>query len=468
MYFFEKRMISAIFFWLFGLTLGGWAVDTPFLDIVGYDRYDADRKVHIFETKNGYAEFSGEATRQKKEVLEVADPAYDQVFKCLFTGSNKKGGYSGKERLMSLLNSIFYPDAEAGGVQIREIDELPTVYPTGEAQSGSAGELRMDIACRCYCYQEGQNRKARDTVLFNVEMQTSKRIGFFERLYKYGKTLREFDGRDVPTYALGFLITGCGTEGSERSGEVFLTVKPLGQPPARSRYDGVTGVVIDLSKKLALMHAEEEDQIRIEVADTERLLGTVGKQWLSLLGMRGYLQKVERNTVEKDSARRNTTRGNAAKRSAKDGLYLFPVCDDLDKCVRSSLDILRNYSRRALAKLVDDERKRDEEIKGELGPALEREKRQSREEGRQEGLEQGRKEEEERSRKKIESLEESNKSLEERNSQQAEQIRRLEEALAAATREINQVNVQNAGNLELPPGIISLLSGEKDKTDAGK
>ena len=344
----RKALIPFSLVGLFCLFWESLAIGASFLDIVGYDHYDSGKKVYVFKTRNNEGvEFS------EDKVVRAADPAYDQVFKSLFTGEEKIKGYSGQDRLMSLLNSIFFPEAGENDFKIREIEDLSTVYSRGSAQAGSKGELRMDVACRCHCYSGGQEPKSDEIKLFDVEMQTSKRVGFAVRLYQYGELLRERYGADgkIPVYSLGFLVPRKTIGGKASSENGFLTEEFSDGEIKRSSYDNVESLVVDIPAKLRLMQKESEAPIVIKFSGTQTRLGLVGKQWLSLLGMRKYLGTI--------------------KGEEDEDWHLFPLCDDLDECVKSSLDVLSHYDPIELKNLADAERKRDEEFEGELKEKLE-------------------------------------------------------------------------------------------------
>jgi hypothetical protein len=63
---------------------------------------------------------------RSSDYVAFADPTYDQTFKALFTGDVKIDGFCGTDRLMSLLNGIYYPEADSdpNAYKIREITPL--------------------------------------------------------------------------------------------------------------------------------------------------------------------------------------------------------------------------------------------------------------------------------------------------------------------------------------------------------
>ncbi|OUM69007.1 hypothetical protein PIROE2DRAFT_3249 [Piromyces sp. E2] len=110
---------------------------------------------------NGEAKFK--TVDDNVEVLKfktIADSAYDQTFKRLFSGDIIMDNVSGEERLKSNENA--------------------------------EGKLQCDIACRCTCWkgEEEDESKNKEENVFDVEMQTGYDGTFVSRLFDYGISLR--------------------------------------------------------------------------------------------------------------------------------------------------------------------------------------------------------------------------------------------------------------------------------------
>jgi len=78
--------------------------------------------------------------------ITIADPSYDQIFKKILSTSEES-----KDRLMSFLNSLYYPKATEDDLKIREIVSLDKEI-TQMGEKSKAGVLFCDIACKCICF----------------------------------------------------------------------------------------------------------------------------------------------------------------------------------------------------------------------------------------------------------------------------------------------------------------------------
>jgi hypothetical protein len=209
----------------------------------------------------------------------IADPSYDQTFKKIFSWDNTVDGISGQVRIMSILNSIFYPNAGEAGEKIREVTALPNEH-TKFGEKTPLGMLKFDVACRCSCWATGHQHNVK---IFDIEMQTGYEAEFAGRLFDYGSVLRSANEHH-PVVILAFLnyVRG-GQDESTWLGLFYRNIK-TGTPT--TPVDGVIDThCVDLSKKAAMLKANTS----IGIGGKE--LGTAGREWLKLLSMRHWAAK---------------------------------------------------------------------------------------------------------------------------------------------------------------------------------
>ncbi|KAG4100223.1 hypothetical protein H8356DRAFT_1423045 [Neocallimastix lanati (nom. inval.)] len=160
-------------------------MSTNFLKYYGSEL--EDNKIAEFKTIDGKTE--------KLEFKTIADSAYDQTFKILFSWNLIIDDIKGEERLRSLLNSFFFPNVDENGYKIKEVIEIRNEKEyLGSEIAG--GKLSFDVTCRCICWkgerkEEGEEEE--EEGIFDVEMQTSYESDFVVRLLEYGFDLR-YDG----------------------------------------------------------------------------------------------------------------------------------------------------------------------------------------------------------------------------------------------------------------------------------
>ena len=224
--------------------------------------------------------------------LLVADSAYDQTFKKIFSWDNTVDGVTGAERTMSILNSIFYPDATPDGFMIRDIKPLPN-ESTRFDEKTPLGMLKFDVACRCSCWANGHPHEVK---IFDVEMQTAYEPGFAGRLFDYGSTLR-IANEHQHVIILAFLNYVRNEPDSSSWLGLFHRDLSTGAPT-----QAVEGVVdthcVDLSKKAHLLATNTP------IVIGGKTIGTVGREWLKLLSMRHWATKTagSRYVVPKEGA----------------------------------------------------------------------------------------------------------------------------------------------------------------------
>lgn len=320
----RKRLASFVILGLLGSCWKGLATDTPFLDIVGYDRYDGDKHVHVFIKRGGE-----EVEFKEDEVFKVVDPSYDQLFKRLFTGTNKEGIYAtGADRLKALLNSILFPEAKDQDFQIRSLEYLSNESTRLGDQRSAAGSLRYDLACKCTCSGNAANGSSRKTVVYDVEMQRSWQGDFCLRLFDYAARLKgHYDASEVAS--IGFInypqrenhqlpYQGVGVYSRDEKGNPVDLLSDMGSSWA-----------IDLKKVVEQIKSDSSSDIDV----CGQSVGVVGKQWMAFLGLR-HIYKVTNKTRQQ---------------------YTIPLCKDLDPLITDSLRFLSNLDEMTLFNAVRDQ-----------------------------------------------------------------------------------------------------------------
>jgi hypothetical protein len=97
----------------------------------------------------------------------MADATYDITFKDLFGKSGTSvHGITPEDRLISLLNSIYYPNIPDSGVKIRLIE-----YISPYVENSITKSMIFDIACNCFCSHSSTMTKDNATFVFDVEIQ---------------------------------------------------------------------------------------------------------------------------------------------------------------------------------------------------------------------------------------------------------------------------------------------------------
>lgn len=319
----SKKVFCSVFLLLLHLNCLYAATGHRFLSITGYDRFDEEHQEHIFKKNDG-----GEAKFPKEQVVEAADPAYDQTFKLLFSGEKKFNGFSGKDRLMSILNSIFYPNAGDDDLKIREIEELSNEHTIAGVQVTSKGSTRFDVVCRCICQTKNNQQEKKE--VFDMEMQTSWQDNFPERLYEYGVSLRQ-TYNSPKVISLGFLNVKKNSPNSVPSGIVLFKINEKGEAIGKS--DEVIAWIVNLKDKIKLIQSslkDDDDKAKLFIAGNE--IGELGKQWIYLLGMRQL--NMETNIR---------------------GRYFVPLCEDLFPEIKTALQILSYVNQTELQNSLRDE-----------------------------------------------------------------------------------------------------------------
>jgi predicted transposase/invertase (TIGR01784 family) len=237
----------------------------------------------------------------------VADPSYDQTFKKIFSWDNTVLGLSGKDRIMSILNGIFYPDAGESDEKIRKVVALPNEHTKFDEKT-PLGLLKFDVACRCSCWAEGQPHHVK---IFDIEMQTGYEAGFAGRLFDYGGVLRSANDHNH-VIILAFLNYKRIGQNDSWLGLFYRDEDGRPTVPVNEVIDTHCVDLVQKAEMLKNNHA-------IKIGGKE--LGNIGKEWLKLLSMRHW------------AARWATRTGDTVR-------YIVPKADTSDPAINSALAIL--------------------------------------------------------------------------------------------------------------------------------
>lgn len=220
----------------------------------------------------------------------IADPSYDQTFKCIMSTDEKKVKY-----LMSFLNSIYFPGAKGNDVMIRSIEPLDK-EKTELGKTNHSGITMCDVACKCvfYGYKGGKQYYDESVPMkrtlaesFDLEMQRSTQEYFTMRLIEYGQTL--YNRYRSPVKALGLLNYSSKKEFEDESKcYAWCEIDPTTDEPTRLIGDKniLEMNTIDL-RKLATTEDVRINgkELKIEGITWLKLFGV--KQWCELTTLKG-------------------------------------------------------------------------------------------------------------------------------------------------------------------------------------
>jgi len=261
---------------------------------------DEDGKVKFDLMDGGYKELP---------YIEIADSGYEQTFKQLFSWKHTINGISGEERLISLLNSLLYPNVSDDGYNIKKV----TTIRNESNRLGSETKLGVpffDVVCRCECWK-GKKEMEEEIEIFDVEMQTGYDNVFISRAFEYGVSLRDTiyieekeeerrKKKDMeksnieepkkkikkhPVKVLSFInYDNKETDNIQYKSyktEIVLTdldgnkIKTMDDPPVEVYF-------IDLQAEIEKLSKSEEISIN------GKEISKTGKEWIKLLGLRHW------------------------------------------------------------------------------------------------------------------------------------------------------------------------------------
>ncbi|MDR0740285.1 MAG: hypothetical protein LBF34_01080 [Puniceicoccales bacterium] len=237
---------------------------------------------------------------EEGEAVPVANPTYDLTFKLLFTPVDPQLGFRdlgdesrSNKRLMSLLNSIIYPDAtnNPNSERIVKVELEPTELLT---QSHSKNEeldraltaLRCDIVCKCTIQKQNRQNQQTFFIYFDIEMQRAKLKKRIDNFFGYRNFLEQkYKTKDVRliaflNYATDSVVqdTVSGDFCFDREKEAFV---PIGESVDEAKKR--TSPVIGLRTVVAAIQEGKEVVIM-----PDKPLKSEGKEWMKLLGVQWW------------------------------------------------------------------------------------------------------------------------------------------------------------------------------------
>lgn len=223
--------------------------------IKGEIEYDINTRKYSFPLKN-------EDLFKCKNIVYIADPAYDSTFKMLFASN-------GQEKiLIDFLNSILFPDENDDKIVNLTylVDEFHKLN-----EKHNKGMLNTDLACKI-------NTKNGIQSVLCIEMQISKQKYFTKRLFDYGTSLRNSNGYEN-CYSLGLsLVSEIGTNNA------VLERKKDSQ---KTQLNYINLIEIDISEEINKIKQNEPLKIN------GKEIKNKGKEYIKLLGIRKWGEKYD-------------------------------------------------------------------------------------------------------------------------------------------------------------------------------
>jgi len=106
----------------------------------------------------------------------------------------------GKQRVMSLLNSIFSPSTNENDFRIQEIKYINNDYNTNFGNT-SQGSLRFDSLIKCFCYEKRYPNVKSKYIELMVDIKMQRANGYLfvlvDRFYYYNNVLRSSYNRHL-------------------------------------------------------------------------------------------------------------------------------------------------------------------------------------------------------------------------------------------------------------------------------
>ena len=224
--------------------------------------------------------------------ITIADPSYDQTFKKILSTRKESKG-----RLISFLNSLYYPNVEKDGFKIRKIIPLDKEI-TQMGEKTKAGVLFCDIACTCVCCtkdeemidstedsdDESKSRKrlktsSKELYTFDIEMQRGEDKDLVGRMQQYVSSLKSI--HRLPAEGLGLLNY------NSRDGDVVKTYNycEIDETSEEFKAKRVVGGIANLPIRTIFL-GELKGDVKVLFNGTE--LKDLGITWLKLLGLKNW------------------------------------------------------------------------------------------------------------------------------------------------------------------------------------
>jgi hypothetical protein len=299
---FIKLCLLQVFLW--GTLVGQ---ESLFLRAKGLCRDVAGEKSGIrkeFDVGNGKFE--------KGEFVCIANPTYDLTFKLLFTPMENKYNFqenlvskeSSERRLMSLLNSIFYPDFEEypTNEHITRVELRPTELLASKDEIANEDirkklkALRCDIVCQCTVEKSGRRKGSTFFIYFDIEMQRADIPGRMGAFLRYRELLKDHFAQANEDSVKLVAFLNYKTQGLAVTNAVVAAVKIDPETGAVTLIDDNSVHESELSKIIGLPAVIEEIKGNKTIIVTGKPLKQNGKEWLKLLGVQWWATESKRKS----------------------------------------------------------------------------------------------------------------------------------------------------------------------------
>jgi DNA-binding transcriptional MerR regulator len=244
---------------------------------------------------------------QVSNYRRMGDPSLEQIFKRIFSFGHPIRGVKGEDRIRSLLNSFFYPNASETDAKIRAVVPLPLEVGI------------FQVACRCSCWSDVDPDKVET---FDVLLQTGFNADYSEISFRHSRLCQSAQ-EQCPVRILAFLNHQWRDEDEFSWRNQFYEELKDRDPTIAEGVIDARCVILSTAVEIL----RENDAIEIKGKE----LGTVGREWLKLLSMRFW--------------------------ASKDGKwYLVPENSASDGAVNSALAILECVTEEELSAYIWDEK----------------------------------------------------------------------------------------------------------------
>lgn len=276
--------------------------------------------------------------------IKIVDPSYDQIFKKLFEEGNPFNGIEGKQRLISFLNSIIFPDIK-NDPQIYEIERLSNENTI--MNSNALGLLRYDILCKAKCKTKYAQKNEKS---INIEMQLSCDSNLRKRLINYASTVYRL-------YNLETIVLCLVNSKSDK--DIFATslTTLITSYQTKKKVENLNDfkiIVLNLPELIEQMNNKKE--ILIE----NKKIEAIGRNWIKLLGIRNWgIKELDRFILPSE---------------------INFECNELQSTIlmlknTGEIDLIRAINNQKYIEGVLEEKEKEGEIKGEIKGEIEGKKK---------------------------------------------------------------------------------------------
>jgi hypothetical protein len=228
----------------------------------------------------------------------VANSTYDLTFKSLFLGGGEglASAENAMKRLMSLLNSLCYPNAENDPnephiIRIETVNgelitkcAIKSKVKTNSDFENQLGALRCDIVCKCIVQSQLSEAKQTIILYFDIEMQRKNIPGRIDEFLVYQHKLQgEYKDGEVKVVAFLDYKT---EEAVERT--AFRRVIEKSDGTIVLAENAKKELYPMISLKVVVKDILEGKDVEIVAGQP---IGEKGKEWLKLLGIRHWAQR---------------------------------------------------------------------------------------------------------------------------------------------------------------------------------